>query len=177
MAGTTSWKKPSLEILHWLRPGKQTRLETLFSGKVRRNTGLNHAENVVFFKKSRQIYQFHLETELLSASKHGCVLPSLPVFPQQSADLGACDAIDSWIVFETVHYQTLHKTLRLFTHNHQHISEHSLDLSTPTVQMHSSSGRSFPPNCWCWCVKVWPQEGSVGRSNNCYKAFTLYPLH
>lgn len=65
---------------------------------------------ITFFKKAGRFISYILQkTELLSASEHGCVLPSLPVFPQQSADLGTCDAIDSWIVFETVHQQMLHK--------------------------------------------------------------------
>lgn len=70
---------------------------------------MNHAENKIKKKVGRFISFILQKTELLSASEHGCVLPSLPVFPQQSADLGTCDGIDSWIVFETVHYQTLHK--------------------------------------------------------------------
>lgn len=75
----------------------------MFSGKVRRNAGLDHAENQ---KQVRRFISFILQkAELLSASEHGCV----PVFAQQSADLGTCDDIHLGIVFETVHYQTLHK--------------------------------------------------------------------
>lgn len=147
MAGTTSWKKPSLEILHWLRPGKQTRLETLFSGKVRRNAGLNHAENK-FIKKSRQIYQFHLAKgwapfcfrAWMCALKPACVSTTVC----RSGDMCWHWLVDSlW----NSPLPNAPQTLCLFTHNHQHVSEHSLDLSTSTVQMPSTSGRSFPPNC------------------------------